>query len=761
MSKKKHKALKSKPVQAEIAQTAKPRSNRKTFLILAAVIVTAIALGSYFASSSKSYSFKAGQFKDYNVVLVTLDTLRADHLPSYGYSAVKTPNLDRLAAESIQFDRAFSHAPLTLPSHTSILTGRLPISHGVRDNAGYHLDDSETTLAEILKDRGYSTSAFVSSFVLDSVFNINQGFDFYYDNFDTAEFQGLDPRAIERRADETLAEAQLWIDKNKDKKFFTWVHFYDPHDPYEPPEPYRSEYTSVPYDGEVAYTDWAVGELLSKLEQTGVMSKTIFIVTADHGEGLGEHGESRHGLFIYNSTVHVPLLIHLPGEKNGRVDQLVSHIDLTPTILDFLGIPVSKSIQGASLIPLLNGKEKSERFAYSESLYSSLHYGWAPLESVTSKQYKYIHAPRPELFDLEKDFSESSNLASQKGPLAKAMNSELQEIKDLYTNKNSEGPGKMDPEVEEKLRSLGYITSSSADKNGSGSQIDPKDKVHIAVAVQDAAGAALIENYPLAIRLIEPVLQEQDNMSEALYVAGVSHASVGNYDKAIDYLMRTIALVPDHAMAQYNLGAAYLMKNNLKDAEYWLQKVVKASPKLMNAQIKLGQTYMMAKQPEKAAPHFAIAIQYYEDALKKSGSSNARGETYASLAEVQFSAGDLKNAEQNLRKAIELEPTKPMLHYNLAQILEALNNKNSAILEYEEEVKVNPANFRAFTNAGILYYEAQRFNDAARCFQKSVELNPSDPRGYLQLAAVYKKMGKDREAEDLLRVVKERGGALN
>jgi tetratricopeptide (TPR) repeat protein len=225
--------------------------------------------------------------------------------------------------------------------------------------------------------------------------------------------------------------------------------------------------------------------------------------------------------------------------------------------------------------------------------------------------------------------------------------------------------------------------------------------------------------------------------------------------------MRTIALVPDHAMAQYNLGAAYLMKNNLKDAEYWLQKVVKASPKLMNAQIKLGQTYMMAKQPEKAAPHFAIAIQYYEDALKKSGSSNARGETYASLAEVQFSAGDLKNAEQNLRKAIELEPTKPMLHYNLAQILEALNNKNSAILEYEEEVKVNPANFRAFTNAGILYYEAQRFNDAARCFQKSVELNPSDPRGYLQLAAVYKKMGKDREAEDLLRVVKERGGALN
>ena len=544
------------------------------------------------------------------------------------------------------------------------------------------------------------------------------------------------------------------------KKFFAWVHFYDPHDPYDPPEPYRSEYTSIPYDGEIAYTDWAIGQLVSKIESAGLMSKTIFVITADHGEGLGEHGESRHGLFIYNSTVHVPLLIRLPGTKARRVEQLVRHIDLAPTILDVLGVPVPKEIQGASLIPLLKGQEKSERFAYSESLYSSLHYGWAPLESVTSKKYKYIQAPRAELFDLESDFSESTNLAVKNGPLARAMKSELQEIIDKYANKHLQAQAPMEPEMAEKLRSLGYI-STQASKSEHNSNIDPKDKVHIAVAVQDAAGAALIDNYPLAIRLIEPVIKEQPNMSEALYVAGVSHASVGDYDKAIDYLLQTIKLIPDHAMAQYNLGAAYMMKNDLKEAEYWLKKVVEKSPKLMNAQIKLGQVYMMSNNPEKAAPHFDVAIKFYEDTLNKSGSSKAGGDLYASLAEIQFSAGQHKKAQENLRQAIQLEPSKPMLHYNLGQVYEALNDKSAAIQEYEEEVRINPSNFKAFTNAGILYYEAKKLTDAARCFQKSVELNPADPRGYLQLAAVYKMLGKHREAEDLLKVVRERGVSLN
>ncbi|HSE42520.1 MAG TPA: sulfatase-like hydrolase/transferase [Acidobacteriota bacterium] len=757
MSKKKNKAKKLRPAQLqEVQQSVRESQNgrKKSYAIITVpflVLVVSVVLFWQF----KGTSLHTGEFKNYNVLLITIDTLRADHLPAYGYSGVKAPYLDRISSESMKFVNAFAHAPLTLPSHTSILTGRLPISHGVRDNAGYHLDNSETTLAEILKSEGYTTGAFVSSFILDSVFNLQQGFDFYFDNFDTAEFQGMDPRAIERRADETEAAVEQWLDQNSKNKFFAWVHFYDPHDPYNPPEPYKSEYQSKPYDGEIAYTDSVLGKLIAKLESNRLMDRTILIITGDHGEGLGEHREPHHGLFIYNSTIHVPLLIRLPDAKGKTIDDLIRHIDLAPTVLDFLGFQVPGNMQGASLIPLINGEEKKERLAYSESLYASLHYGWASLEGITSKKYKYIQAPRPELFDLNTDFSESTNIATKNGPLARAMNSELQEIITKYTNKNVNAEKAIDPDVEEKLRSLGYI-GTQVPKSRKDESIDPKDKVHIAAAVQEAAGAALLEDYPLALRLIEPVIQEQPNMSEALYIAGVSHAFVGNYDKAIDYLLQTIALSPGHAMAEYNLGAAYLTKNDLKQAEYWLKKVVAASPKLMNAQLKLGQVYMMQKKPDMAAPHFAVAVKFYEDSIRTSGGTKNKSDLYASLAEIQFSSGDSKNAEVNLQKAIELEPSKRMLHYNLAQVYESLNQKDSAIREYEAEMKIDPTNFRAFTNAGILYYEARRLDDAARCFQKSVELNPADSRGYLQLATVYKMMGKHREAEDLLRVVKQR-----
>ncbi|MCI0416952.1 sulfatase-like hydrolase/transferase [bacterium] len=723
-------------------------------LVGVVLILAAVSFLFFFRRTSSS-SIAYGQFKDYNVMLVTIDTLRADHLPAYGYSKVKTPNLDRVAAQSFKFARAFAHVPLTLPSHASILTGRLPISHGVRDNGSFHLEDSENTLAEILRDKGYATAGFISAFVLDSTFNIQQGFDFYYDNFDVAEYQGVDPRSIQRRADETVTEAQNWVDQNSPKKFFMWIHFYDPHDPYDPPEPYRSEYSSEPYDGEIAFTDAAFGKLLAKLESKELMNRTILIVTADHGEGLGEHGESTHGMFLYNTTMHVPLFIRMPGGKSKTVEELVSHIDLVPTILDLVGIQIPAAVHGASIIPIIEGKEKKKRVAYSESFYSLFHYGWSALEGVTSKKYKYIQAPRPELFEVQKDWGEMKNIAQQNGPLARAMKSELDGIITVYAKKDLQSPRNMDLEMAEKLRSLGYIASRVSPTKRS-EKIDPKDKIYLAVRLQEAAGAALAKNYPLAIRLIEPVLKEQGNIVEGLYVAGVSYAGVGNYDQAIHYLLQAISLTPDHAMAQYNLGAAYLMKNDLKQSEYWLLKVVEASPQLISAHIKLGQVYQTAKKPEQAAPHFQKAIAFYEKSLKQTTSKTSRAGLFASLAEIQFSAGDLGKAGESLREAVRLNPQKPSLHYNLAQVYEALDDNNSAIREYEEEIRVNPSDFRAFTNAGILYYEAKRLPDAVRCFQKSVELNQDDPRGYLQLAAVYRMMGKNEEASRLLEVLQER-----
>ncbi|HSE42686.1 MAG TPA: sulfatase, partial [Acidobacteriota bacterium] len=375
-------------VSAPVTDTPKNGRSKKSFVV-AAILILAIAAGVGFFYKEKFFaSLKSpGSYKDYNVLLITLDTLRADRLPVYGYSGVKTPNLDRLTAASYVFDDAISHVPLTLPSHTSMLTGKLPIGHGIRDNAGFILDPGEITLAEVLKDQGYATSAFVSAFVLDSRWQLNQGFDFYYDNFNLAEFQDVTPGDIQRRADETEIEATAWLDANRNRKFFTWVHYYDPHEPYDPPEPYKSEYRDNPYNGEIAYTDEYVGKLLDKLRDLKLDEKTIIVVAGDHGESLGQHNESTHAMFVYNTTQHVPFFIHVPGTGSGHIKGVVRLIDLMPTVLDLLGVKIPSSVQGKTLYPMLQGKEDLKRTAYSESVYAELHYGWSPLESITTHQY--------------------------------------------------------------------------------------------------------------------------------------------------------------------------------------------------------------------------------------------------------------------------------------------------------------------------------------------------------------------------------------
>jgi arylsulfatase A-like enzyme len=323
-------------------------------------------------------------------LLVTIDTLRADHLPVYGYNKVKTPNLERFAGGSLIFDHAISHAPITLPSHTSIMTGRLPIGHGVLDNGGFTLDPKIPTLATLLKNKGYKTAAFVSAFVLDSIWQLDQGFETYFDRFDRSQMWDQSLGELQRRAEQTEIEAAHWLDENKNQRLFCWVHFYDPHEPYDPPEPYRTQYSGSLYDGEIAYTDEALGRLLEQVKQSHLEENTLIIITADHGEGLGEHNESTHSIFIYNTTVHVPLLIHLPGLHQRRVPQTVNHVDLAPTILEWLGIDPAPGIQGKSLIPLLEGKEKNDRTVLSMSAFAELHYGWSPLKSITTKQYKFI-----------------------------------------------------------------------------------------------------------------------------------------------------------------------------------------------------------------------------------------------------------------------------------------------------------------------------------------------------------------------------------
>ena len=494
----------------------------------------------------------SGSLKGKNVLLVTLDTTRADHLPAYGYKSVKTPGLDRIASKSLIFEDAIAQAPLTLPSHASILTGQLPIWHGVRDNEGFFVDPKNaTSLAAILKGQGYQTAAFVSAFVLDSRWGLDQGFDTYFDNFD--QFREVNRDDVQRKAEETASEAERWLQANKDRPFFCWVHLYDPHEPYDPPEPFASTYAANRYDGEIAYMDQSIAKLMATVDALGLADRTLVVVTGDHGEGLGEHDEPTHAMFLYRTTLEVPLFIQVPGGRERRIPGIVRHIDLAPTILDLLGTPPGSDMQGASLIPLINGDEKTGREAYSESIYAKVHYGWAPQRSITTAKYEFIDTPKAELYDREEDPRQLRNLIETKAAVAESLKERLHAIVDRHTRKDLADPVKMDADTEAKLRSLGYLGTPVA-ATPESLQVDPKDKSSFVRDVNEAVRLLSRRDFDGALRLVLPVAAADPNIVDAHLIAGSAYANLERHEEALAALFKVIAAKPDHTMALATIG---------------------------------------------------------------------------------------------------------------------------------------------------------------------------------------------------------------
>lgn len=760
MTKKKKQTNKQPQITTPVAKKTENRKRNYIPFIVGFLAIAVAGILFFFKGHFGSGLKSAGSYKDYNVLLITMDTTRADHLPMYGYKNVKTPNLDRLASNSFVFEDAVSQVPLTLPSHTSIMTGRLPIGHGVRDNAGFFLDPGETTLAEELKGLGYSTAAFVSAFVLDSKWQLDQGFDLYYDNFNLAQFQDVNPGDIQRRAEDTEIEASHWLDENKDHKFFAWVHYYDPHEPYDPPEPYTSEYPDKPYDGEIAYTDEYVGKLLTKLDELKVSDKTIVLIAADHGESLGEHNEATHAMFVYNTTQHVPLLIHVPGSSGARVKGIVRLVDMMPTVLELLGVKVPSSVQGMSLYSMMNGKEDLRGSAYSESVYAELHYGWSPLESLTTQQYRYIQAPHPELYDRINDPGETKNLITEKSSIAKVLKDQLQEIVATNSRKNLSGPVKMDPETEEKLKALGYI-GNTATATEESRKIDPKDKIHLARGIDEALNALRDHKYKKSLELILPVLQEDPNMTDAHFTAGVAYIGLNQLDQGIDELLKTLALRPDHTHSLYNIGYAYELKGDLKEAEGWYEKVLRIEPKHLFATLKLANIHRELNEPDLARPYYLTALKSYQDALNETQGEKSKAALLSTLGEINFGAGQMLPAERNFEEAIKLTPEREDLHYNLAQIYEVKGDIPSAVEAYKKEIEVAPKNLKAYNNLGLIYKNTNRLNEAAMCFQKVVELDPAEPRGYILLATTYERLGRTSDAGRIIQEARQRGIQVN
>jgi arylsulfatase A-like enzyme len=403
------------------------------------------------------------------VVVITLDTTRADRLSPYGFMNVSLPHLERLAREGVIFDQATSVAPLTLPAHTSLFTGLLPPHHGVRDNADTPLEDSYATLAEALLSRGFRTGAFVGSVVLAPDRGLRQGFEQYQGVGETVRDT---PAGRQRTADKVMDDAIRWLDTIKESRFLLWTHLYDPHRPYDPPEPYRSMYGHNPYVGEIAFADSQIGRLLAALDERHLLDRTMVVVTADHGESLGAHGERDHGIFLYEDVVRVPLIVRGPGLQPSRVGEVVRLTDLMPTILDSLGVP-SPRLDGVSLVDLMTGRQTGlDLEAYSESLYPE-RLGWSPLRALRRGQFKLIDAPRPELYDLDEDPFEERNIYETR--LAAPIAARLAEVA-RGTARGTDRHATVAPELQARLSALGYLSSSvKRDPSKPRSLPDPKD----------------------------------------------------------------------------------------------------------------------------------------------------------------------------------------------------------------------------------------------------------------------------------------------
>jgi len=615
-----------------------------------------------------------------NVVLITIDTLRADHVGCYGYKQIKTPNIDGLAADGVHFERAFAVVPVTLPSHSSMLTGTYPMLSGMHDFSGNKLSPLQPTLASVLKQAGYQTGAVIGAAVLDSRFGLNQGFDFYYDHF---EFSRLDETNLDEmeRPGNVVADVALdWLAKNSQKKFFLWMHLYDPHFPYHPPEPYNREYAAQPYDGEIAFADEQVGRLLRFLKEKGIYQNTLIVLCGDHGESLGEHGEKTHGFFIYNATMHVPLIIRLPAQLPGQLPEKtvartlanpVSLVDIMPTVLGAVGLQVPSQVQGHSLLPEIrpdpsapDAQANRERTLYGETFLPRIHFNWSELRGSENTKYHFIDAPRPELYDLAKDPGEVHNLFAEKKAVAEEMHAKLAGmIRDYSAGKELAEKSGLDPALMERLKSLGYAGfSGGSDPTISSRELpDPKDRVATYELISDAMAESQHGRYQESIEKLKSVIKTEPNSVPAHYMQGLNYYRLKMFVEAVDELQRTVQLSPDYTLAFFNLGMAQAHAGQMDAAIATLQRTLQLDATNFEAAYNLGVAFIQKRQLEPAAAAFRQSITIYPEL--------ARG--HRALGETLMYLDKLDDAIAELRRAVDLAPQESIMHESLAKALAA------------------------------------------------------------------------------------------
>ena len=622
----------------------------------------------------------------FNVLLITLDTLRADHLSCYGGKTVSTPNIDALAGRGVRFSQAVAQVPLTTPSHASILTGTYPQVHKLRDNGGFVLDGSIPTLATLTKGAGFETTAFVGAAVLNRHFGLHRGFDHYGDNLNEKRDVKLLPGVVaELRGEAVTRRALDWLDQRAKpgnsvppaRNFFLWTHYYDAHFPYDPPEPFGSRFQKDKYSGEIAYVDYEVGELLKGLAARGLAERTLVVLMADHGESLGDHGEFTHGVFLYDSTMHIPLMVAGPGVPAGKViTQQVRSIDVMPTIADYLGLSPGNQAQGVSLLPaVLEGKPLPAKFAYMETLYPKTALGWAELRAVRTDEWKYVAAPKPELYHLPEDPAEAHSVTEGQKDQATQLEKHVWEVAGPRESLGKLTRSPVNDDTMRQLQSLGYASAGTRrDLRIDMSGADPKDRARLLAVLERVADHMNHDRFAAAVPLLEGILKE-DVTNPLIYKnLGTCYQRLRQFRKAMPVYQQAIQNKADSDETHAELGEIL---------------------------VRLGELPAAANAMETAAEMNLSNLQ-----------------NLSNLATLYLQMGRPSDVERTL-KAILAQNAKHAQAYNIYGILEIQRGQGNAARGYfEKAVEYDPELTEPYLNLGLLAQEAGSVTDRHRLLQE-------------------------------------------
>jgi arylsulfatase A-like enzyme/Flp pilus assembly protein TadD len=720
------------------------RPFRHTFILVLA------ALGMGLAAAGGWRYARASAPVNGPIILISIDTLRADHLPVYGYRKVKTPAIDALAADGTVFERAYSHAPQTLPAHTALLSGRLPFETGVRDDIGFVVKSGERLLPQMLRERGYATAGIVSSYVLRKETGINQGFDFFDMPASSREptIERVQQDGSERDGGESEAIAERWLDQQRSQRVFLFLHLYEPHAPYSPPAQY-GEYE--PYDGEIAYADEIVGRLIRYLKSHQLYDRSTIVLLSDHGEGLGDHGEQEHGLFVYEEALHVPLIVKQAGGTGGgrRIGDLVQHIDVVPTILDLAKAPIPGNLRGQSLKPVLEGtSDIPERTVYSEALYGRYHFGWSELTALTDARYRYIKAPEEELYDLDRDPHERQNIADDRAR-SQTHDALRGALDRLVAGVVIDAPSEASAEDRDRSQVPSYAGTQTDVIKAPGETLpDPKEKREILGTYREALQLAADRQWRQAIRLLQQVLHEDPGVVEVWGQLATFAIRIERYDQAVDAYQHIIELKGSDPKAYIGAATTLLKLRRLDEARAQAELAAsvavetdvrsRASAHELLAKIALARREVEAAREEadlakKADPTLPLPIFIEARILYDQGNYDEALPLFQqTIAELNRSHG-LQIAD---------------LHFYAGDTLDRLERYPESESQFIEELKYFPQNTRASAALAMLYQSSGRSDAASKVLADMVETTPT-PDAFAQAARVWTLFGNRQQANAL------------